>query len=37
MANGKKHHLGYFTTPELASAAYQAAKLVYHPTAPVAQ
>jgi len=29
--------LGYFKTRELASAAYQTAKLIYHPTAPVAQ
>lgn len=31
---GKPSILGYFTTPELASAAYLAAKRVYHPTAP---
>ena len=29
--------LGYFPTPELASAAYQKAKHIFHPTAPVAQ
>lgn len=36
-ANRKRYHLGYFNTPELASAAYQAAKRIHHPTAPVAQ
>lgn len=34
--NGKQLHLGRFLTPELASAAYQAAKAIYHPTAPKA-
>ena len=29
--------LGYFDTREAASEAYKAAKLIYHPTAPVAQ
>jgi hypothetical protein len=33
-SNGKKHHLGSFKTKELAAAAYQAAKLIHHPTAP---
>lgn len=33
-ANNTPFFLGYFNTPELASAAYQAAKLIYHPTAP---
>ena len=28
--NGKDIHIGYFKTPELASEAYQAAKLKYH-------
>lgn len=32
--SGKKHHLGCFQTASLASAAYQAAKRIYHPTAP---
>jgi len=36
-ADGHKHHLGYFDSLELASAAYQAAKLIYHPTASEAQ
>lgn len=36
-ANGKQYFLGRFKDPALASAAYQAAKLIYHPTAPVAQ
>lgn len=34
--NGKDIHLGTFPNKEAASAAYQAAKLIYHPTAPVA-
>lgn len=33
-ADGHKHHLGSFKTRELAAAAYQKAKLIYHPTAP---
>ncbi len=28
--NGINKHLGYFNTPEEASAAYEAAKLIYH-------
>lgn len=36
-ANGESHHLGRFATAALASVAYQAAKNIYHPTAPVAQ
>jgi hypothetical protein len=35
--NGKPKVLGYYKTPELASDAYRSAKLIYHPTAPVAQ
>ena len=35
--NKKSIWLGYFSTREEAAAAYQAAKLIYHPTAPVAQ
>lgn len=35
--NKKSVWLGYFPTAALASAAYQAAKLIHHPTAPVAQ
>lgn len=31
---GKRIFLGRFSSPELASQAYQAAKLIYHPTAP---
>lgn len=34
-ADGKQHHLGRFKTPQAASAAYLAAKAVYHPTAPL--
>jgi hypothetical protein len=34
-ANGKQHHLGRFNTPQEASAAYLAAKAVYHLTAPL--
>ena len=34
-AKGKQYHLGRFPTRIEASAAYQAAKLTYHPTAPV--
>lgn len=34
-ANGKQHYLGRFDTPQAASAAYLAAKAVYHPTAPL--
>lgn len=33
-ANHKRVHLGVFATPQAASAAYQAAKKIYHPTAP---
>lgn len=36
-ANGKQHHLGRFPTRVEASEAYQAAKLIYHPTALAAQ
>ena len=32
---GKSRILGYHATPEAASAAYLAAKAVYHPTAPL--
>lgn len=35
-ANGKQLFLGRFKDPAAASTAYQAAKLIYHPTAPVA-
>lgn len=31
---GREIHIGCFSTAELASAAYQAAKLIHHPTAP---
>lgn len=34
-AAGKQHYLGRFNTPQEASAAYLAAKAVYHPTAPL--
>lgn len=33
--NHARKHLGYFSTPEEASAAYLAAKPIYHPTAPI--
>lgn len=32
--DGKKHNLGYFNTEAEARAAYLAAKVKYHPTAP---
>ena len=35
--SGRQKVLGYFATPKLASGAYQAAKRIYHPTAPVAR
>lgn len=35
--DGKPKVLGYYRTPELASDAYQSAKRIHHPTAPVAQ
>ena len=33
--NRKKIYLGYYNTPEEARAAYLAAKLIYHPSAPI--
>lgn len=35
VAARKSIHLGYYSTPQEASAAYLAAKAVYHPTAPL--
>lgn len=34
--DGRRRNLGRFLTPELASAAYLAAKAIHHPTAPKA-